>query len=253
MNISEQTLTQLKLKDNNQQWLWGVLFGIPFVVIGFGIAITTGKVTVLECRREPSRNITCQRTVMGLIRTETTLINEEVIKAGVITAHGTGVVLSTSEGSVDFSNHRFLVGEEQYQIANKINAFINSPQEPDLKAQQDDRWEGLISGAMLFLPGIAIIWASLTIPMQVWCVFDKISEKITLEKQYPLFLRRSKTSYKLNDIQQAQTAQLNSSSRNPIYSVQLQLISAKSIALSPPSRDRRQCEIIANTINQFLK
>jgi hypothetical protein len=34
MKITEQTLNELKLKDHNRQWLWGVLFGTSFVVVG---------------------------------------------------------------------------------------------------------------------------------------------------------------------------------------------------------------------------
>jgi hypothetical protein len=76
---------------------------------------------------------------------------------------------------------------------------------------------------------------------------------MTIEKQYRLFNKKVATHQTLSDIQQAQVHQPATSNRTPVYWVNLMLTSAKPIALSPPRRDRQQCEAIVNSINQFLK
>ena len=252
MNIIEQTLTKLKFQGHNQQWLWGVLFGSPFVAIGFGIAIVMANVTTLECQRNKSTQMTCQQTIVGLSGTQTTLIPGQVTRAYVKTAHGAGVVLDTSNiGEVELVKYRVIVREKHSQIADEINTFIHNPQQPKLKIQEDDRWEGFFEGVVFFLPGIGFILQCLTIPMQVLCDFDKISEKMRLEKRYKLFGTFT-TQKKLTEIQQAQVIQVLDTTRIPWYFVQLELISAKPISLSAPTRDRQQCQIIVNAINQFL-
>ncbi|MFN6486227.1 MULTISPECIES: hypothetical protein [unclassified Nostoc] len=253
MNIIEQTSTKLKFQTNDQQWLWGVLFGLPFVAIGFGIAIVTSNLTTLECQRTKPNQMTCQRTIAGLLGTETTFIPGQLTGAYVMTASGTGVVLNISKiQKVELVSHRVIVREKHSQIANEINAFIHNPQQPALKIQQDDRWEGFFSGVVFFLPGIGVILQSLTIPMQVLCDFDKISGLITLKKRYQLFGTFT-TEKKLTEIQQVEVIQVPLPTRIPWYLVQLQLISAQSIFLSAPTRDRQQCQIIVNAINQFLR
>ncbi|WP_392530374.1 hypothetical protein [Nostoc sp. C117] len=73
-----------------------------------------------------------------------------------------------------------------------------------------------------------------------------------LEKRYQLFGTFT-TEKKLTEIQQAQVIQVPLPTRIPWYLVQLQLISAKPISLSAPTRDRQQCQIIVNAIAQFLR
>ena len=252
MNIIEQTSTRLKLQGHDEQWLWGVLFGIPFVTVGLGIAIVTGNVTTLKCQRIKPAQISCQQTTIGLLGTQTTLIPGQLTAAYVKTAHGTGVVLHTSNiHEVKLVNYGVTVREKHSQIAAKINAFIHNPQQPGLKIQQDDRWEGFFNGVVFFLPGIGVILQSLTIPMQILCDFDKISGQMTLEKRYQLFGTFT-TQKELTSVQQAQVIHIPITTRIPWYLVQLELISAKPISLSAPTRSRQQCQIIVNTINQFL-
>jgi hypothetical protein len=89
--------------------------------------------------------------------------------------------------------------------------------------------------------------------MRILGSFDKASGQMTIEKQYRLFNKKVATHQTLSDIQQAQMHKSAISDRTPVYLVNLELTSAKPIALSPPMRDRQQCEAIVNSINQFLK
>ncbi|MBM0740583.1 hypothetical protein JOY44_02950 [Phormidium sp. CLA17] len=253
MNIIQHTSTQLTVENSNRQWLWGVLFSIPFVALGLGLTAFTSNVTTLRCQRTKSAQLSCQRIVTGLLGTEITLIPGQVMKAGVVTANGVGVVLSTSKGQMELAKHRLMVREEQRDIANRINAFIRNSQQQNFKIQQDDRWAGLITGANFFIPGMAIIGVALAIPMYVLCNFDQSSGQLTVEKRYRLFNTKVMNQYKLIDAQHAEVKRLPISNRSPIYLVRLMLISTKSIALSPPTRDRQECETLANTINTFLK
>ncbi|MDZ7962832.1 MAG: hypothetical protein RMY34_34030 [Aulosira sp. DedQUE10] len=253
MKIIEQTATTLKFQEHNRQWLWGVLFSIPFVAVGFGIAIITSNITTLECQRTETSKIICQRTIVGLPGTEKTLIPQQITRVYVRIEHGIGVVLTTANNQeVELVNHRIIVREKQRRIANSINTFIKNPQQSRLKIQQDDRWEGFFNGMIFFLPGIAVILQSLAIPTQILCNFDKISGQMTLEKQYQLFGTFT-TQQKLTEIQQAQVTQLAVSTRTPLYLVQLELTLTKPISLSPPTRDRQEYQTIVNAINQFLR
>jgi hypothetical protein len=254
MNIIEQTSTKLKLEEHNQQWLWGVLLGIPHITIGFWIAVAGGNVTTLECLRTQPTQMTCERTIVGLLGTETTMIPGQVIGASVTTSSGIGVKLNTSKGQVELVNHRMFVSEKHRQIADNINAFVNNPdRQPRLKIQQDDRWEELIFGAWFFLPGFVLILYSLAIPIKVLCNFDKISGQMTLEKEYRLFGIKFTTQQKLTEIQHAKVTQLPIPNRNPLHVVNLELTSAKAIAVSPPTRDQKQCQTIVEAINKFLR
>ena len=252
MKITEQTSTRLKLEDQNRQWLYGVLFGFPFVAVGLAISVTTANVTTLACQRTEPTQITCQRTIAGLLGTQTTSI-PEVRGAGVIKAQGTGVVLSTAQGQVELVNHPMRVGEEQQQLVRQINAFVQTPQQAKLTIQQDDRWEGVLAGSAFFLPGVAVMLAALTIPMRVSCCFDKTVGQFTLEKQHRLVYRRQLVQHQLVKVQKAEVVQFSQSSRNPVYFVQLEVASVRPITLSPPTRDRQQCQTVVDSINQFCK
>lgn len=252
MKIIEQTTTQLTLADWNQQWLWGTLFSIPFIGTGLTIALMTSNITTLECQRSNSTAITCQRTIAGLAGTKTEKIPERLLGASVIKAHGTGVVLSTSKGQVELANHRMPVTEAQSRIADTINAYVKDPQHLKLKIAQDDRWQELLYGAAFFLPGVAVLLKAMTTPMQVLCNLDRTSGQMTLEKRYRPLGTKFMTQYPLTDLQKADVVQPSLSERHPWFVVQLELTSAQSIMLSPPIRDRQQCQTIADTINQFL-
>lgn len=260
MNIIQQTSTQLTFENSNRQWLWGILLGIPFVAVGLGSTMFSANVTTLECQRTKPAQINCQRTITGLLGTETTLIPGQLTGAKVVTASGLGVVLSTSiksmaltKNSMELTNHRAFVRDKQREIASNINAFVQDAQQTNFTIQQDDRWQGWLTGAKFFVLGIAVIYISLTIPVYVLCDFDKSSGQLTLEKRYRLFNTKAIHQYKLIDAQQAQVRQLPLSNRPPIYTVRLTLISTKPIALSPPTRDRQECQTMVNAINRFLR
>lgn len=252
MNIIEQTSTKLKFQAHDR-WPWTMLFGLPFVMIGFGICIVTDNVTTLECQRTKPTQVTCQRTIAGLLGTETTLIPGQVKGAYVETASSTGVVLYTYniEQVKLIDSGVLVVTEKHSKIADTINAFIHNPLQPRLKIQEDDRSERFFLAMVFFLPGIGFILRCLTIPMQVLCDFDKISEQMTLEKRYRLFGTFT-TQKKLTEVQQAQVIQLLLPIQNPSYLVQLKLRSGKPISLSAPTADRQQCQIIVNAIDRFL-
>ncbi len=251
LQITEKTPTRLKLASYSQQWLWGVLFGLPFLVIGLGITATTSNLTTLTCQRTQPASMTCERTIAGLVGTITDTIPGQVTGASVISAQGTGVVLKTSGGAVELVNHHGIVGPKHEQIANKMNTSMADRQITELKIQQDDRWDGWIEGAAFFLPGLAVILASLSLPTQVFYDFDKISRQMRLERRYRLW-RTKVTMHNLADMQQAEVTQPVRSTRQPVYGLQITTVE-QPIDLSFLTRDRQQCQTFAETINQFLQ
>ncbi len=252
MKIIDQTTKQLTIVDQNRQWLWGTLFSAPFITVGVTIALMTSNITTLECQRSNSTSITCQRTIAGPVGTKTEQIPGRLLGANVVRDHGTGVVLDTSKGAIDLVNHRVTVSDTHSQIAGTINAYVKDSQHLKLKVQQDDRWQELIYGAAFFLPGAVILLKALSIPTQIVCKFDKAMGQMTLEKCYRPLGTKLTTQDPLTSIQKAYVVQPSSSERYPWYVVQLESTAAKTIVLSPPIRDRQQCQTIANTINQFL-
>ncbi|MDF5707953.1 MAG: hypothetical protein PUP90_09815 [Nostoc sp. S4] len=254
MQIIEQTSTKLRLEDNNWQWLWGIMFSIPFVTVGLLIIAATSNLTKLECQRNNSNKITCQRTIISFLGTETTWLSGQLKEAAVVTESGTGVVLYTSSSidAIELVNHRVLIREKHYQITDTINAFINNPQQLGLKIQQDDRWSGFLEGIVFLLPGIAIIFKSLAIPKQIFCAFDKSSDQIIIKKQHQ-FLGICTQQVKLSEVLQASVTQIPLATRTPWYLIQLELKLGKSISLSSPTRDYKHYQHIVNTINYLIK
>jgi hypothetical protein len=254
MQIIEETSTKLRLEDKNWQWLWGIIFSIPFVIVGLLIIAATSNLTKLECQRNNTNKITCRRIIISLLGTETTRLPGQLKEATVVTEYGTGVVLYTSYSinPIELVNHRVLVREKHYQITNTINAFINNPQQLGLKIQQDDRWSGFLEGIVFLLPGIAIIFKSLAIPKQIFCDFDKSSDKIIIKKQHQ-FLGMFTQQAKLTEVLKASVTQIPLATRTPWYLIQLELKLGKLISLSSPTRDYKHYQHIVNTINYLIQ
>ncbi|MBD2435602.1 hypothetical protein [Nostoc sp. FACHB-110] len=254
MQIIEQTSTKLSLEDNNWQWLWGIMFSIPFVTVGLLIITTTSNLTKLECQRNNSNAITCQRTIISLFGTEITRLPGQLKKAAVVTEHGTGVVVYTSSGigAIELVNHRVFIKEKHYKITETINAFINNPQQLGLKIQQDDRWSGFLEGMVFLLPSIAIIFQSLAIPKQIFCQFDKSSDQIIIKKQHQALGIFTQIT-KLSEVLKVSVTQMPLASRTPWYLIQLELKLGKLVSISSPTRDYKRYQQIVNTINYFIK
>ncbi|MBD2496688.1 hypothetical protein [Nostoc sp. FACHB-280] len=254
MQIIEETSTKLVLEDKNLQWLWGIIFSIPFVIIGLLIIAATSNLTTLECQRNDSNKITCRRTILSLLGTETNRLSGQLKEAAVVTEYGTGVVLYTSSSmdAIELVNHRVFIKEKHYKITDTINAFINNPQQLGLKIQQDDRWSGFLEGIVFLLPGIAIIFKSLAIPKQIFCDFDKYSDQIIIKKQHQ-FLGIFTQQAKLSEVLKASVTQIPLANRTPWYLIQLELKLGKLISLSSPTRDYKHYQHIVNTINHLIQ
>jgi hypothetical protein len=203
--------------------------------------------------------MTCQRTIVGLLGTETLVIREPLMREIVRKTHGTGVVIFTSKlPELELANHRTNVGSKQEKIADQINRFIQDRQQTSLMVEQDDRLEGLLGGLTFLLPGLAVIVQGLVIPMQIFCEFNKPLDQVLIQKQY--FLRGIVTTQtRLSDVQSIDVTQSSLPTKSPAYALQLHLkpdrptTPDRLIVISSLSTDRAKLQGISNKIQRFLQ
>ncbi|HEY9689533.1 MAG TPA: hypothetical protein V6D46_06025 [Coleofasciculaceae cyanobacterium] len=261
MNVIEKTGDVLKLGDRDWNWLGLGLLGLPFIVAGLIIGLAVGNVTTLNCQRSNPRRpnqMTCQRTIVGLLGTETLVIQEPLMRAIVRTTHGTGVVIFISKRpELELANHRTNVGSKHEKIADQINRFIQDHQQTSLIVEQDDRLEGLLGGLMFLLPGLAVIVQGLVIPMKIFCEFNKPLDRVLIQKQY--FLRGIVTTQtRLSDLKSIDVTPSSLPTKSPAYDLQLHLkpdrpaTPDRPIVISSLSTDRAKLQRISNEIQRFL-
>lgn len=123
MKVIEYTEQSLELADQNRQCLWGLLFATPFLVISLGTALVTSKTVTLECQRTNPTQITCQRTVTGILGSTTDRIPGKLQTATVVKASGTGVVLGTTSGKVELAPYHVFVTNKHQETADRLTPF----------------------------------------------------------------------------------------------------------------------------------
>jgi hypothetical protein len=254
MKIVEHTDQSLHIADQNRQCLWGLLFATPFLVIGLGTAVATAKTVTLECRRANSTQVTCQRTVTGILGTTTTdRIPGQLQTANVVKAGGTGVVLGTTTGKVELAPYHVFVTNKHQETADRLNAFLKDPQQATVRVEQDDRLGNSLFIGNFLLGSLGIAIVSLGIPLKMSCRFDRPSDQVTITKKY-LYGERQ-TILPLSTIQQSQISRyffyLSVDKRNA-YSLNLIQNNGKKVSLSVPSQDLERYQEIADTTNHFL-
>jgi hypothetical protein len=178
MKIVEHTDQSLQIADQNRQCLWGLLFATPFLLTGLGLALATAKIVTLECQ------ITCQRTVTGILDTTTDRIPGQLQTATVVKAGGTGVVLGTTTGKVEMAPYRVLVTNKHQETADRLNAFLKDPQQATIRIEQDDRLGNALFFGNFLLGSLSIAILSLSIPLKMSCRFDRFNDQVTITKKY---------------------------------------------------------------------
>lgn len=255
MNILEKTANVLKLRDRDWNLLGLSLLGVPFICVGLIIGFAVGNVTTLTCQRsslQTPNKMLCQRTIAGLLGTETLMIREPLMRAIVRTTYGTGVVIFISKlPELELANHRTNVGPKHEEIAYQINSFIQNHQQTSLRVQQDDRLEGLLGALMFLLPGFAVIAQGITIPMETFCDFDKSLNRILIRKGYP-FRGIVAIQLHLSDLRSINVVRSSWATKSPAYELQLHLNTDRPLVISSLHTDRGELQAIANEINQFL-
>ncbi len=187
IEVVEQTPSHLQLRDRDWNWLGLGLLGLPFVTVGLIVGLAVSSRTTLNCQRLATspKSMVCQRIIDGYLGQNTLTIREPLMRASVRKASGVGVVLYFSKTpELELVNHRIIVGHKQEIIANQINDFIQNSQVQMLSIVQDDYLEGSMSGLMFLLPGLFLMIQGVTTPILITCSFDKISDRVTIFKQY---------------------------------------------------------------------
>jgi hypothetical protein len=253
MKIVENTDQSLQIVDQNRQCFWGLLFTVPFLLTGLGLAVATAKIVTLECQRSDSTQITCQRTVTGILGTTTDKIPGQLQTATVVKAGGTGVVLGTTTGKVELAPYHVFVTNKHQETADRLNNFLKDHQQANVRVEQDDRLGNSLFFGNFLLGSLGIGILSLRIPLKMNCRFDRPSDQVTIAKKY-LYGERQ-TILPLSTIQQAQIGRcffyVSVNKRNA-YGLKLIQRNGAKVSLSVPGQDLELYQEIADITNHFL-
>ncbi len=253
MKIVEHTDQSLHIADQNHQCLWGLLFATPFLAIGLGMALATAKIVTLECQRPDTTQITCQRTVTGILGTTIDRIPGQLQTATVVKAGGAGVVMGTTTGKVELAPYHVFVTNKHQETADRLNAFLQDPQQANVRVEHDDRLANSLFIGNFLLGSLGIAIASLAIPLKMNCKFDRPSDQVTITKKY-LYGERQ-TILPLSTIQQSQVGKCFfylSADKHSAYSLKLIQVNSQKISLAVPSQNLELYQEIADITNTFL-
>jgi hypothetical protein len=253
MKVIEHTEQSLELADQNRQCLWGLLFATPFLVISLGTALVTSKTVTLECQRTNPTQITCQRTVTGILGSTTDRIPGKLQTATVVKASGTGVVLGTTSGKVELAPYHVFVTNKHQETADRLNAFLQNPQQATVRVEQDDQFASALFIGNFLLGSLGIAIVSLRIPLKMNCRFDRPSDQVTITKKYLCGERQ--IILPLSTIQQAQVKRsffYVSVNKREAYGLKLIRINGAKVSLSVPGQDLERYQEVADTTNHFL-
>jgi hypothetical protein len=253
MKVIEHTEQSLELADQNRQCLWGLLFATPFLVISLGTALVTSKTVTLECQRTNPTQITCQRTVTGILGSTTDRIPGKLQTATVVKASGTGVVLGTTSGKVELAPYHVFVTNKHQETADRLNAFLKDPQQATVRVEQDDQFASALFIGNFLLGSLGIAIVSLGIPLKMNCRFDRPSDQVTITKKY-LYGERQ-TIFPLSTVQQAQVGRwflYLSANKRKAYGLKLIQINGQKVSLAVPSQNLELSQEIVDITNIFL-
>jgi hypothetical protein len=253
VEIIEQTDRTLHIADQNRQCLWGLLFATPFLLLSLGSIAITAKVITLECQRDVSSQIECQRSIAGIFGTEKGRISGKLISAKTVKTSGKGAVLSTTKGEIELATYRSFVTDRVNKTVDRLNAFVADPQQTKISIEQDDRWANSLWYINFLIGGMAIAFGALAIPLRMSCRFDRNSGKAIINKKYLVYGDRQ-TKLSIATIERLEIARLpfNINGRS-LYNIHLVPHTGKKISLSVPSQNLPQYQDIVRVTDDFLK
>jgi hypothetical protein len=252
MKIIEQTDRILHIADQNHQCLWGLLFATPFLLLGLGSIVLTAKVITLECQRDVSSQIVCQRSIAGIFGTEEAQIPGFVRSVKTVKTSGKGAVLSTTKGEIELAPYRAFATDRVNKTVDRLNAFIADPQQTKISIEQDDRWANSLWSINFLIGGMAIAFGALAIPLRMSCRFDRYSGDATIDKKYLLYGdRQAKLPLATIDRSLVSTLPFNLNHRS-VYSIHLISKAGEKNSLSVPTQNLSQYREIVDRIDAFL-
>lgn len=255
MKIVESTDRYLELTNQNRRCLEILPFAVPFIIVGLVIIAGTVQTTTLECQRTKGNQIGCQRTTTGILGAVKDSIPGELRSVKTVTTKRAGIILGTTTGEVELTPYRASVTSSQEPIAERLNAFLNNPQQVTIRVEQDDRWIDLLESSYFLIWGAAIALYALAIPTRMSCQLDRDADRVTIDKKYLLYGHRQ-TILPLPTIKQAQVKELlysiMSGGRQPLYTIDLIPFDAKKVSLSVSIESLTKCQHLVDKIDRFL-
>jgi len=237
MKIVENTASTLKLKAQFQTLgAFGVLFGLPFLVGGMIAALTIGQHSLLTCDRLEPKQVECELKTKSLLAERTTRIPVGHLQQAEVEVNRDGdgdtyrVALITQAGRVPLTEvYSAGIGFNHRGTVEKINAFLQDPEQMTLTVKEDYRWFGYLFGGIFVIAGGVIVFASLTAPFPIDCTFDKRSGQAKLRRRS--LIATYVQEYRLHEIKEARVVESTDSDGDTVYRTQLVLRSGKEIPL----------------------
>lgn len=258
MRIVEQTSTQLRLRS---RWLaptigW-LMFAVPFLMAGFVLLTSVGKLTTLTCDRDLATESQCQFASMGLFGSRVIFLAEGKLQGAKLatTTHQNmemyRVVLLVDDDELPLTEIWSAETEAEQMTVTAINHFLKSPQQPTLAISRDDRQLNYAIGGILTAIGVAgLLGPLLLMPITVL----KLDKQIGQLTQTKRSLLTSKTStWALQDVETAAVVEQQESDGSAYYQANLQLKSGETIPLLEHRSYRRDiADQTTMTIRNFL-
>jgi hypothetical protein len=257
MAILEQTSTKLKLQFRPWYiWIFGLLSPV-FTLYIFSVIVQTNSFTCQ--RREPNQG-NCQLVTTYFILSNTKNIplselqgarfDQEPNNDG---SQNQQVVLLTKKGEIPFGftrNYHPKTVTELNSIAERINEFVNNPQQPSLHLQQGIPAFGWVFSAVT---GVNLLWTLFCSDVTT-CDFDKTRGSLIKKRQWFWFITRT-VEYPLSEITEIKVEE--EWNRGKKRRVTLVLNADKSLPLTGYAtsyyQSKAKIEATVETIKQFLK
>lgn len=257
MRIIEKTSTILKLQEENtlgKRFVMGGL-GIGCLWVGIGVSFDASAISTLTCERIKQPQATCKLITSRLFtKSVKPLPSGHLQNAEMDTTRGEDgdehqIILITNQDRIPFPGAHLSTYMQKRKTLNRINAFLQNPDQVSLKVQQDDRWFVISFGVSFTLFGSYFVYSFFAAKILNICVFDKHSGQLYLKKGN--ILNSEIIKYPLHEIIEA-TVSEEKSDGDVIYTTQLRFISDKPLPLEI-SGSRTKHYRIAQSINQFIK
>ena len=221
-----------------------LIFGAALCSAGLMVILAFGELATLNCDRIKPTKIACELTKSSLLGKDVTAIKEI---QGAELERGARILLIADGKRIPLTEiYNYSEGEEERlkNKVNRINAFINNPEELSLKVQQDFRLVSYLIGGVFLVIGVLITLYALLNKYSILCFFDKGSGRMYLKRQNLLFQSDSREE-RLDAIREARV-QLGS--KNKKSYTELLGTSGATIFLGSLNNNVQ----VVQTINQFL-
>lgn len=280
MKVIEHTATLLKIETrwngqtlkrivkNSPSFLLCSILYVCLGLISLSFIAVVAKVIRLDCDRGVQNQMTCKITSAGLLTKEITPIRNEIERAELQVmqnrdGYNSYRILLMSQNQIipltPYYANRWLTVDRLNKNIDKINKFIQRPDQESLTITEDNRLVPTLFGLMIILTPIISIYVVQRLKLQITYIFHKDLHHLSFEgiviwQKHELRLEGKtveNTTVSFSKIKNIQVIEKTHKNGIKIYQTDLILKSSAPITLDISDRESEHSEI-AKTINEFL-